>query len=53
VPTLLIQALGVNSHYFRSLADVLYEQRQLRLYSRLVLRNGKAVVYAREYGEVF
>jgi general secretion pathway protein K len=53
VPTLLIQALGVNSHYFRGLADVFYEQRQLRLYSRLVLKNGKAVVYAREYGEVF
>ncbi len=51
--TVFIQGLGVNSHYFRGLSDVFYEQRQLHMYSRIVLRNGKAIVYAREYGEVF
>lgn len=45
--------LGVKSQYFLGLADVLYQQRRLRLYSRFVLRNGKAYAYAREYGEVF
>jgi general secretion pathway protein K len=45
--------LGVKSSYFLGLADVFYEQRRLRLYSRFVLRNGKAYAYAREYGEVF
>ncbi len=53
IPTVLLQGLGVTSHYFRGLSDVFYEQRQLNLYSRIVLRNGKAIVYAREYGEVF
>ena len=53
LPTVYIQGLGVSSHYFKGLSDVFYEQRQLHLYSRIVLRNGKAVVYAREYGEVF
>jgi general secretion pathway protein K len=32
---------------------VFYEQRQMRLFSRVVLKNGKAIVYGREYGEVF
>lgn len=45
--------LAVKSQYFLGLADVFYEQRQLRLYSRFVLRNGKAYAYAREYGEIF
>ena len=53
LPTKLLQGLGVKSHYFKGLADVFYEQRQMRLFSRLVLKNGKAIVYAREYGEVF
>jgi general secretion pathway protein K len=43
----------VKSYYFKGLADVFYEQRQMRLFSRMVLKNGKAIVYAREYGEVF
>lgn len=53
LPTKLIQGLGVKSQYFKGLADVFYEQRQMRLFSRVVLKNGKAIVYAREYGEVF
>lgn len=53
MPTKLLQGIGVKSHYFRGLADVFYEQRQMRLFSRLVVKNGKAIVYAREYGEVF
>jgi len=53
LPTVFLQGLGVTSRYFKGLADVFYEQRQLHLYSRMVLKNGKAVVYAREYGEVF
>ncbi|WP_269619337.1 type II secretion system minor pseudopilin GspK [Zhongshania sp. BJYM1] len=53
VPTKLLQGLGVKSQYFKGLADVFYEQRQMRLFSRVVLKNGKAIVYAREYGEVF
>ena len=53
VPSKLLQGIGVKSHYFRGLADVFYEQRQMRLFSRVVLKNGKALVYGREYGEVF
>ncbi len=49
----LQSGLAVKSQYFLGLADVFYEQRQLRLYSRFVLRNGKAYAYAREYGEIF
>ncbi|QQD16908.1 type II secretion system minor pseudopilin GspK [Spongiibacter nanhainus] len=48
-----LQTLGVDSNYFLGLADVFYEQRQMRVYSRFVIKNGKAVAYAREYGEVF
>lgn len=51
--TELIQGLAVKSSYFKGLADVFYQQRQLRLYSRFVIKGGKAVAYAREYGEVF
>lgn len=46
-------ALGVKSHYFKGLADVFYEQRQLKVYSRFVLKGKKAIAYGREYGEVF
>ncbi|CAA0087237.1 Putative type II secretion system protein K [Zhongshania aliphaticivorans] len=53
LPANILQAIGVKSFYFRGLADVFYEQRQMRLFSRLVVKNGKAIVYAREYGEVF
>ena len=53
IPAELQSGLTVKSRYFRGLADVLYEQRRLRLYSRLVLNNGKVYAYAREYGEVF
>lgn len=53
IPSKLLPLLGVNSRYFRGLADVFYEQRQLRIYSRFVLQNGKIVAYGREYGEIF
>jgi general secretion pathway protein K len=53
LPAKLLQGIGVKSYYFKGLADVFYEQRQMRLFSRMVLKNGKAIVYAREYGEVF
>ncbi|NKI16852.1 type II secretion system minor pseudopilin GspK [Spongiibacter sp. KMU-166] len=53
IPAKLLPLLGVNSRYFLGLADVFYEQRQLRIYSRFVLQNGKIVAYGREYGEIF
>lgn len=49
----LVSGLAVKSRYFKGLADVFYEQRQLRIYSRFVLKQEKAIAYAREYGEVF
>lgn len=51
--TELLQGLAVQSKYFRGLADIFYQQRQLKMYSRFVIKGGKAVAYAREYGEVF
>jgi general secretion pathway protein K len=45
--------LGVQSRYFKGVADVFYEQRQVRIFSRFVLKSGKAIVYSREYGEIF
>lgn len=49
----LLAGLAVKSQYFKGLADVFYEQRQLRIYSRFVLKQAKVIAYAREYGEVF
>ncbi len=46
-------ALGVKSNYFMGLADVFYEQRQLKIYSRFVIKGSKVYAYAREYGEIF
>ncbi|MBD2858553.1 type II secretion system minor pseudopilin GspK [Spongiibacter sp. KMU-158] len=46
-------ALGVKSNYFMGLADVFYQQRQLKVYSRFVIKGTKVYAYSREYGDVF
>lgn len=47
------ESLGVTSRFFRATIDVEYHQSQMRLHAWAQLVDKRAVVYAREYGELF